>query len=519
MEKRWDDERGEGLLEKGLLKNELWTEIQPDSPLSAIFEKKEAQKSPLSINTARAKSWGRDLMRPLSPLFRKRARSPARPLRRTAYLDGLRGFAAFMVYWQHHQLWAHENQKDGRFMEAGFGYQGKYHLCTFHGLRTFFTGGHFAVTVFFVISGCVLADKPMRLIHAGEFTKLGDNVSSALFRRWMRLYLPVMATTFLFMTICALFGFWTAAYEKQSDYAGEVWKWYTEFKNFSYVFRTGGDPWFTYNFHAWSIPVEFKGSIVIYTSLMAFSRLSRNGRLMCELGLMFYFMYIADAATYAMFVCGMLLCDLDLLANSKDDDQSGNTLPRFFSLFEGFKELIFYQLFAISIFLGGVPSASLNVMDLRATPGWYYLSLLKPQAVFDYKWFYLFWAATFMVASVPRIPWLKAFFEMSFNQYMGQISFAFYLVHGPVLWLLGDRLYAAAGWNRDSHIMIPGWVDKFPLSKAGPMGLEVGFLLPHIILLPVTFALAEIGTRLFDTPSVKFAQWFYSKMLPRTDAR
>lgn len=520
MEKRFDDERGEGMLEKGLLQNELYTQIQPDSPLSAIFEKKspkQRQRSPLSVNTARAKSWGRELIRPLTPLFRKRAGSPARPLRRTAYLDGLRGFAAFMVYWQHHQLWAHEGQKEGRFMEAGFGYQGKYYLACFHGLRTFFTGGHFAVTVFFVISGCVLSDKPMRLIHSGEMTKLTDNLASALFRRWMRLYIPVMTTTFMFMTFCTLFGIWSAAYERQRTYGDEIWKWYAEFKNFSYVFRTGGEPWFTYNFHVWSIPVEFKGSIVIYTSLLAFSRLTRNARLWCQIGLIIYLMYVADGALNAMFVCGMLLCDLDLLAHSKEDDESGNTLPWFLYKFDGYKELIFHQLFIISIFLGGVPSSTLNVFDLRATPGWYYLSFLKPQAVFDYKWFYLFWAATFLVASVPRIPWLKSFFEIPFNQYLGRISFAFYLVHGPVLWVLGDRMYAATGWHRDSHTNIPGWIDKFPLPKGGPLGLELAFLLPHLILLPVTLALAEVVTRGFDTPSVKFAQWLYAKMLPRND--
>ena len=29
----------------------------------------------------------------------------------------------------------------------------------------------------------------------------------------------------------------------------ELWKWYAEFKDFSFVFRMGGEPWFSYNFH------------------------------------------------------------------------------------------------------------------------------------------------------------------------------------------------------------------------------------------------------------------------------
>lgn len=119
-----------------------------------------------------------------------------------------------------------------------------------------------------------------------------------------------------------------------------------------------------------------------------------------------------------------------------------------------------------------------------------------------------------MVASVPHMPWLKSFFEMRFNLYLGRISYAFYLIHGPVMWTLGDRLYVAVGWYRDSHKTgIPGWVNLFPLSKAGPFGFELSFLLPHIIILPVTLWLAEVVTRTVDKPTVKFVQWAYARTL------
>jgi hypothetical protein len=79
-----------------------------------------------------------------------------------------------------------------------------------------------------------------------------------------------------------------------------------------------------------------------------------------------------------------------------------------------------------------------------------------------------------------------------------------------VLWTLGDRLYAAVGWPKDSRTKnIPDWVDIFNLPKTGPMGLEISFLLPHLILLPITFYVAEIVTRALDDPSVRFPQWLY----------
>ncbi len=475
--------RHDGILETG-----YWGEVKLDTDLSA---------------PARATQWGLGLLR---PSWLSRAGGPRNQLGRTAYLDGLRGFAAFIVYWHHHQLWAHDAISGSAIFENAFGYNGRYYFASLHGVRTFFTGGHWAVSVFFVISGYVLSSKPLMLIHAGDYVKLGDNLASALFRRWLRLHIPVICTTFLYLTSWHAFGLWTDS-EHQSNYRDELWKWYAEFKNFSFVFNSGGDPIFSYDVHVWSIPIEFRGSIVIYTSLLAFSRCTRNARLWCEVGLIFYFMYIADGWFCSAFVTGMLLCDLDLLA-------ANNDLPRFFSKLEPFKELIFYHLFIISIYLGGVPSHSSDIQVLKTSRGWYYLSFLKPQAVLDYKWFYLFWAATFLVASTSRISWLKSFFETRFNQYLGRISFAFYLVHGPVLRILGDRLYVAAGWSRPSHtIGLPHWINTFPLSKAGPAGLELSFLAPHLIILPVTLWLAEIATRLIDKPSVKFAQWAYGRML------
>ena len=432
---------------------------------------------------------------------------PRKQLRRTAYLDGLRGFAALMVYIQHHQLWTRDGVHADKIFENGFGYDGQYYFAALPGVRTFFTGGHFAVTVFFVISGYVLSAKPLSLISTGEYIKLGDNLTSALFRRWIRLHIPLIVTTLIYMSALHLLGIWQEPLKLASSWRDELWIWYTELKNFTFVFRTGGEPWFNYNPHLWSIPVEFRGSIIIYTAILAFSRSTRNARLLCEVGLIFYFMYIVDGWFGSMFMSGMLLCDLDILA-------SDNDLPRFFYKLEPIKNSIFYILFVISIYLSGVPSNKLDVDMLRQSPGWYYLSMLKPQAVFDYKWFYLFWASTFMVTCANRIWWLKSFFELPFNQYLGRISYAFYLVHGPVLWVLGDRLYVATGWSRESHALgIPNWINLFPLPKAGPLGLDLAFLVPHLILLPVTLWLADVVTKVIDEPSIKFAQWLYGKTL------
>ncbi|KAM0260817.1 hypothetical protein ACHAQJ_002584 [Trichoderma viride] len=482
-----------------------WEEIKPDYDPELIKESKgyTIWKAPSYVPKHK-----RALGRLITAVHRlPDAFSVPEKLRPTAYLDGLRGFAAFLVYWHHHELWVHGWTKTNPIFENGFGYDGKYHMVALPFVRNFFTGGHYAVATFFIISGYVLSLKPMTLLQSGDLAKLGDNLASAMFRRWPRLYMPIIAVILAYVTSWHVFGLWVNGIKTEGSWTDEIWSLYVEFKNFSYVFKEGGLPWLTHNTHLWSIPVEFRGSMVVYASQLALSRCSKIARLWCEAFLIFYFMFIADGSHCAMFCTGMLLCDLDLLAKKGE-------LPRFLDLLEPFKGFIYYHLLVFSLFLGGIPAENSDVENLRKSRGWYYLAWFKPQAVFDYKWFYLWLAATFMVASIPHITWLKRFFETRFCQYLGRNSFALYMVHGPILSTIGDRLYAAFGWRADDHLHhIPHWVDKLYLPKSGPLGLEVSFLVPNLILLPLTLALAEAVTRWVDTPSVTFASWLYRKTL------
>ncbi|KAK5166709.1 uncharacterized protein LTR77_008253 [Saxophila tyrrhenica] len=432
-------------------------------------------------------------------------------LKPTAYLDGLRGFAALLVYSLHHELWAHETDWA---LEDAFGWDGNYKFICFPGIRVFFSGGHTAVAIFFVISGYVLSLTPLRLIQAGETGRLADSLGSALFRRWIRLFLPVAATTLIFLTSWHIFGIRSSnpiADPPERTYGDELWKWYYDFKNYSFIFNS--EMTNKYNDHTWSLPTEMRGSIVVWTSALAFIRCKTNMRLCLEAGLAFYFLYVVDGWYCALFMVGMLLCDLDLLAEK-------GQLPDFFHRLKPLQGWIYYALFFASLYLGGVPSITNDLNHLRKEPGWYFLSFLKPQAVYDFRWFYRFWAATFAMIAIPRISWLKKFFETSFCQYLGRVSFALYLVHGPVLWTVGDRVYAAVGRLRVNQPAVVGaWMNIFPFPSWGIFGLEVNYLIPHLILLPLTLWCAEIVTKLIDEPTVNFARWLLnSSAVPKRGA-
>ncbi|KAF4549276.1 Hypothetical protein D9617_22g066210 [Elsinoe fawcettii] len=428
-------------------------------------------------------------------------------LRRTAYLDGIRGFAAFLVYWHHHVLWSHEAIHAEATLQSSFGYNHEYYLATAPIIRTFFTGGHLSVAIFFILSGYVLSTKPLSLLDSGDQLALGDNLASALFRRWFRLWIPVFVVSF--GLVC--FYYWTGIFANfipEGSFRAEVWKWYNEIKIYSFLFGQPKIPWLSYHPHSWTIPVEIRGSVLIYCAIMALSRTTRKARLWCVAALMFYFMYIVDGAHYSMFMAGLFLCDIDMHSTL-------NELPSWLTSLKPFETPIWYSMFIIGLLLGGVPSMSSDFNYLRDSPGWHTMSWFKPQAVFDFKWFYLFWAAVCIISSVPRIPWLKRFFETRFCLYLGRISYMLYLFHGPILWTLGDRLYAATGWSRESHALhLPGWTNRFPVPKWGPVGMELAFLVPNLILLPLTLWLAELGTSLIDGPAIKFGSWLYGKTRP-----
>ncbi|KAK4189467.1 acyltransferase 3 [Podospora australis] len=437
----------------------------------------------------------------------------SRQLRPTAYLDGLRGFAAFLVYIHHHELWAHGayNLPEALLFENAFGYKGKYRFATFYGIRNFFTGGHISVAMFYVISGYVLSVKPLALMQSGEHLKLADNLASAFFRRWFRLYGPIIITTLVYITSWHVFGYWNFACEPKATFREELWEWYVQFKNFSFLFKGGDWIWMKSNTHTWSIPLEMRGSMIVYMACLALSRATTKARLLCEAALMIYFMYIVDGYYGSLFIGGMMQADLDLLARKE-----GGYFPGFLRRLEKRKTLVCYILFFIGLYLAGVPSSTANLEDVRANPGWYWLSYLKPQAVFDPKWFYLFWGGMMLVACIPRMPWLRRFFETRFCQFLGRVSYALYLVHGPILATIGDRLYHAIGWSRPVEDgkpdMLAAWRDIFPLPKTGPMGLELSFLLPHLFLLPLTLWMADVVTRAVDEPCVKFAAWLYKRV-------
>lgn len=113
----------------------------------------------------------------------------------TAYLDGMRGLAALFVYFCHYFYQAFT-------IAEGYGCgETNYHILKLPFLRLWYQGPA-AVCVFFIISGYALTYKPLKLLRSRSWSDFSTCMSSLVFRRGIRLYLPTAISTL--MIICLI---------------------------------------------------------------------------------------------------------------------------------------------------------------------------------------------------------------------------------------------------------------------------------------------------------------------------
>lgn len=298
----------------------------------------------------------------------------------------------------------------------------------------------------------------------------------------------------------------------ESTWLAELARWFDELRQGSYFYLQSETPAFghsNYNHHIWTIAVEYRGSAIIYVTMLVFYALGygTNTRLFATLGLFSYFLFIVDGPWYALFTIGMFIADLDLAW-----EHNPNQLHRFFkSDILQRHNWIIYVLFASALYVGCAPLVSTKEA-MAFEPGWYFLSYLAPYTITNVRDFYPVYGAPICVMCIPRITWLKRMFESSFFQFLGKVSFGFYLVHGPVMWTIGDRVYAAVGRPTPvAERTAPGWTNLFPLSDAGPLGFEINSLVPHLILLPITLWLAVFVTKVVDVPSLRLSKRLFKQ--------
>ncbi|KAF2867443.1 acyltransferase 3 [Massariosphaeria phaeospora] len=467
--------------------------------LEAHFEEKisPVSQNPLMrpIEFITSKFSAKSIIAILRPSFLDRSASQ-KPPHPTAWLDGIRGYASFFVFVYHFQHLFHQAYNFGYASNNG---DRDHWLIQLPIIRLIFTGGPM-VSVFWVLSGVSLSLKPLQLARNQNWDKFFDTLFSSVFRRALRLYLPVFFVQ-LCVLVAACLGFYNHAFalskewpfggtnEVQFDvkeinteqiqyWAADMWKLVNPFK----PHRPKHDV------HLWTIPLEFRNSIILFATLVGYSKLRSKVRIALTAAL-YLFCVAVEEGDAGLFIAGMGLAEYLLIR-----DEHAKQLPSAEKVSE-------FQSKRVRIAWGVVCFVGLYLLSWPAwkyetTPGYTAIYNLTPTFIHSQE---MTWsrigAAVFLLAMCGS-EYLRKPFSTPFAIYMGKISFPLYIVHGPLNHIIGTSLVEFF-WSFTGHETL--------------FTYEFGVIAAFYIEAVVVVWLADILMRTVDTPSVRLGRTLQNK--------
>ena len=424
--------------------------------------------------------------------------------RPTDYLDGLRGVASLFVFFDHYLVGFHDE-----LLQYSYGEGDHWNFLQLPFIRTAYAGSAM-VSIFFVISGYVLSQRCIVAMRNNQHDKVYSILTSTTFRRGMRLYLPsLIASACCFVAI--VLGFlpsqiphhWSVWREMHNfidfvnDFLFKFWAWDINFNGY-------------YAPQLWTIPLEYKCSMILFMQILVVSRCTSFVRLALQVMTILYLFY-ADRWDVATFISGMLIAELNVIADERrkktveargpNQLASRSLVQRSRDCFSSF--LVKLPLWIILIagwYLTGFPGS-----DAEHTPGYGWLTHFW-RGDWDYK--FRFWIAVAAILIIFATSFLRpaqAFFTTSIARYLGKISYALYLVHALMNRTL--RLYI---WHTFWKVL------QWESEEGDDAKLEGGWFMGTIIYIPMVLWVADIFWRLVDIPMVKVAKWVESKCFVKT---
>jgi peptidoglycan/LPS O-acetylase OafA/YrhL len=366
-------------------------------------------------------------------------------LHATSWLDGVRGFAALFVYIYHfnHSWWPS--------FESGFASgPGTYSILQFSFFRIIFAGPAM-VSVFFVVSGYALSCSPIQKIRNGDSVALFNTLVSSGFRRWFRLFLPTLVSTFITMLI-ARGGWWmdlgplTGPGPRQTLFAqlGDWWWDFVTMSNPTASFDPEAIYFPRYGPQLWTIPREFRCSMILYLVMLCLAKTRHTIRVSFTIFFYWYTFWIRQWEL-ALFIFGMLLADLQFLPGDlfRSDVET--------SLRKAYPRLIFISANTISIVLALLGLHILAIpANPEATPGYKAIWAASPNsgAYCSPGRFWVNVGSAIVVAAISLspssesiTPLLQRPFRTRFAQYLGNISFGLYVTHYYPIATIGVRMF------------------------------------------------------------------------------
>lgn len=326
---------------------------------------------------------------------------------RHEYLDSLRGFAAILVVINHYVA--------AFYPPLIFGGGDLYNMNPELG-RLFFlpplsllTAGHFAVCIFFILSGYVLSFK----FIGARYT--ADVFIYALVKRPFRLGGIVLITVFISALLWSSGLYFNVLIPENANSAMWLNKfWNGEFKQGQFLIDVCFNLFShcsNYNAPLWTIKMELYGSFMVFAYLLVFSQFKHRWVVILMV------MYLLSGTLYMVFFIGVLLADI----NKYHHDWIAK-YTRYF----------FFPSIGLSIFLAGYPY---NVAE--ETLGRTVYSIFP----IELKYFYPILAATLLFVIVLGERKLQQLLAHSLFLKLGNISYSVYAIHFLILGSFSSWLF------------------------------------------------------------------------------
>lgn len=149
------------------------------------------------------------------------------------------------------------------------------------------------------------------------------------------------------------------------------------------------------------------------------------------------------------------------------------------------------------LFIAGMYLCSYPEFYPEETPGFVTLARYTPQYYGEKHRWWQGWGASLLTGAICSDKALQSFFSTGPIQYLGKISYAMYLMHGPVMHTLGYTTYALI-WK------VTGLSDGF---------FHFGFAVALCINTFWIICFADIFERAVDVPCVAFAKWIENSVI------
>ncbi|KIW13434.1 hypothetical protein PV08_08622 [Exophiala spinifera] len=404
------------------------------------------------------------------PRFMQPGGLPSKKIGPTSYLDALRGYAALIVVFFH--IFPTPEAESSGWRRQPF--------------LNLLDSGKAMVILFFVISGYALGYRLLILTRQGDAESLLNALSSSTFRRYFRLYLSSAAA-------CA-FSFPFVRMQWYNTHKG-LYKPSLIDNIIDFCIKTGAflNPFGAqksnpYLYQLWTIPVEYRGSMVLFLVILITCKLSTRDRMIAT-WLIILACYVWEVRFQAEFLSGFFIADLSMSRRPERMDRRPS-----FSRGRSIAGKVGWSLvLVVGLFLVARPKVGNQLGFMKSVP-WEFLDSLVP------SWYgastrYAFWispGAFAVVLAIESYPTLQTPFHWRISQYVGDLSFGLYAIHPPV----GHTL---------TRLLTEPLRQKF---------LNDTFLahIPGFILVMLAVFIAADYFERVDRRSVRLARWLQKKV-------